>query len=72
MENNITLGEIVTWGSGAPMAEVVMLSPDGKASLILAADLKTPCGRTFLKGMSLTMPLSELRTVLSMPTSEEC
>jgi len=62
MNNNIAIGEIVTWGSGAPRAEVVLISQlDGDASLVLSQDLRSPCGRTFLKGMRLTMPITDLR-----------
>ena len=51
MKNDITIGEIVTWGSGAPRAEVVLMSQiDGDASLVLSQDLKSPCGRVFIKG----------------------
>ena len=62
MKNDITIGEIVTWGSGAPRAEVVLMSQiDGDASLVLSQDLKSPCGRVFIKGMRLTMPIGDLR-----------
>ncbi len=65
MDNNIAIGEIVTWGSGAPRAEVVLLgTPTGDASLVLSQDLKSPCGRVFLKGMRLTMPINELRRLV--------
>jgi hypothetical protein len=65
MNNDIAIGEIVTWGSGAPRAEVVLLSTiTGDAALVLSQDLKSPCGRVFLKGMRLTMPINELRRLV--------
>lgn len=60
MENNISIGSTVTWGSGAPLAEVTLIT-GGSARVQLIQDLKGPCGRGFLKGMAVTMPISELR-----------
>jgi len=62
MKNGITIGQTVTWGSGHPRAEVVYISRNGsEVGLVLSMDLKSPCGRVFLKGMRLTMAYYDLR-----------
>lgn len=55
----------VTWGSGAPVAKIVMIS-DGDldnlwAELVLVESLIGSCGiKSFPAGMHICMPLSEL------------
>ena len=50
----------VTWGTGAPLAK--FLSEEGDmATVALTKDVKTPCGRTFATGLTVKVPVSELR-----------
>jgi hypothetical protein len=55
-------GDQVTWGSGAPLAQVLEVHL-AEISVVLLKDVTTPRGKVWRAGLELTIPKCELRRV---------
>lgn len=58
----LKLGSIVTWGSGSIRGRIV--GDDGESSTVkvaLVGDHTSPCGRKWLSGTEVDMPIDEIR-----------